>query len=690
MSVPCREIDCVNPPDFPDIGSLVPPAALNEAVFFPVTCDVGELLSYAGVLPSWITLDTANSQLVGSAGVWSAVTVAAATALAQAALDSFAQAAIDTGALSCHPWSPDNLLIGPRDWYDASQMSLPEGDPVTLLTDFGYNLWDGHDVAPAPRFRLGVQNDLPGINYDETPTPGSSFELRTPGNLAVNSFTVSLNQPAGLSFFSVVRSPVGISQCMAVSRTFTAPVGHAFNITLLNTGKWTYKLRGDIFDAPYSSVVTYDGATRMVELIGRYLANPAGPPSSFVAGDISFYQDGNLDSTNNLKQGPSEQDAFIGGIASSTLWLGFLFEIMAFDYAIGTDLRQVIEGYLAWKWGTFGNLPASHPFKNVRPTIGTVLPPMALSASLVDATSFAVNWTGSGPVEAYVLDVATDAAFTAPVISNLNVGPQTSYPVTGLTPSTQYWYRVRQYYLGTFSDYSNVISATTTAIAITTTDLLLWVKANTIVALDNQSFNTWPDSSGLGNDPTQTTSQQEPSLSLNQLNGYPAVRFLGTDHYMNVPSILVGVTEGEVFVVVKKDNDPAVGVQDTGLCSWGGIDDPTGYPSIDSVVRDNFLTTARKTVGNPAPSLADWRLYNTSSKAAEWIARLDGAIIFTTAVNTVSVAGDRFIGRSKVGGTDFFCKGYIAEIILYKRVLTTGERDAVEAYIAAKYGLTIP
>jgi hypothetical protein len=35
---------------------------------------------------------------------------------------------------------------------------------------------------------------------------------------------------------------------------------------------------------------------------------------------------------------------------------------------MSTANRQKIEGYLAWKWGLMGNLPANHPYKNRRPT----------------------------------------------------------------------------------------------------------------------------------------------------------------------------------------------------------------------------------------------------------------------------------------------------------------------------------
>lgn len=34
-----------------------------------------------------------------------------------------------------------------------------------------------------------------------------------------------------------------------------------------------------------------------------------------------------------------------------------------------TDLRQQVEGYLAWKWGLEANLPAGHPYRNYPPTV---------------------------------------------------------------------------------------------------------------------------------------------------------------------------------------------------------------------------------------------------------------------------------------------------------------------------------
>jgi len=53
-------------------------------------------------LPSWITLDSANSRLAGAAGQFSGTTQAEANASAQRSLDTFGDAAIADGSLYCY------------------------------------------------------------------------------------------------------------------------------------------------------------------------------------------------------------------------------------------------------------------------------------------------------------------------------------------------------------------------------------------------------------------------------------------------------------------------------------------------------------------------------------------------------------------------------------------------------------
>jgi hypothetical protein len=46
---------------------------------------------------------------------------------------------------------------------------------------------------------------------------------------------------------------------------------------------------------------------------------------------------------------------------------GFIYEILIYDTLITTPQRQQVEGYLAHKWGLVGSLPATHPYKTIKP-----------------------------------------------------------------------------------------------------------------------------------------------------------------------------------------------------------------------------------------------------------------------------------------------------------------------------------
>jgi len=86
----------------------------------------------------------------------------------------------------------------------------------------------------------------------------------------------------------------------------------------------------------------------------------------------------------------------------------------------------------------------------------------ATAATHIYATSFKAQWSLFQGSTAYFLDVATNNTFTNMVsgYNNLNVGNVANYVVTGLTPGTTYYYRVR----GTnTSTQSNTITVATKA-----------------------------------------------------------------------------------------------------------------------------------------------------------------------------------------------------------------------------------
>lgn len=51
-------------------------------------------------------------------------------------------------------------------------------------------------------------------------------------------------------------------------------------------------------------------------------------------------------------------------------WSGLCGEVILGDFELSVKDRQLIEGYLAWKWGLQTNLLSTHPFVNRPPMIG--------------------------------------------------------------------------------------------------------------------------------------------------------------------------------------------------------------------------------------------------------------------------------------------------------------------------------
>jgi phosphodiesterase/alkaline phosphatase D-like protein len=95
---------------------------------------------------------------------------------------------------------------------------------------------------------------------------------------------------------------------------------------------------------------------------------------------------------------------------------------------------------------------------NVRTAPCTPPAPNARPATNVTFSSFTANWRRVRGAIDYRLDVSTSNTFTTyvPGYQNLDVGSLNSFPVTGLSPGTHYYYRVRAYNGCATSANSNV------------------------------------------------------------------------------------------------------------------------------------------------------------------------------------------------------------------------------------------
>lgn len=221
----------------------------------------------------------------------------------------------------------------------------------------------------------------------------------------------------------------------------------------------------------------------------------------------------------------------------------------------------------------------------------------------------------------------------------------------------------------------------TVGLSLWTPDLLgaslkSWLEGDLLTGANGSSVASWTDASGNGNTATAAVA---PTLSVAGRNGLNVVGFNGTQS-LTLPNFVSGFTEGSAFFVAKLTTDPATAAPIIG--DFGTSGSAEHYPFSDNNIYDGFLSTTRKTVGDPG-NLAAWHIGSFQSKASDWRYAFNGTDFFTTATNTVGAGTAPRIGYN---GTNLL-DGQIAEIIICNSFLTTVERQKVEGYLAWKWGL---
>ena len=97
----------------------------------------------------------------------------------------------------------------------------------------------------------------------------------------------------------------------------------------------------------------------MADLVMNISANTAKPSLNGIDQNTKSSLNGNI---NGIIIGAHY------GYPGGNFWRGYVAEILVFNGVVNDQDRQIIQGYLAWKWGIASNLPDSHPSKNNLPS----------------------------------------------------------------------------------------------------------------------------------------------------------------------------------------------------------------------------------------------------------------------------------------------------------------------------------
>jgi hypothetical protein len=127
------------------------------------------------------------------------------------------------------------------------------------------------------------------------------------------------------------------------------------------------------FDTPFILCKTFTGTSYSTILNGGTASGSLAFSGNFSTSRFGFGRDaGNVDGS-----APNFSYAY---------WGGRVGEVLVYNAALPLTDRQTVEGYLAWKWGLQGNLPTSHPYKELNPAL------------LYNISSFATNFNNGNDI----------------------------------------------------------------------------------------------------------------------------------------------------------------------------------------------------------------------------------------------------------------------------------------------------
>lgn len=237
----------------------------------------------------------------------------------------------------------------------------------------------------------------------------------------------------------------------------------------------------------------------------------------------------------------------------------------------------------------------------------------------------------------------------------------------------------------------------------------LWLKADAGVldgssnpiTVDSTAIATWQDQSGNNFHATQATAGNRPlwRSGPNGQNGLPGIAFDGTLKWLGRTEYIF-TTAVSAFVVAKYANATGrywaadIGGSGSNFVlgdpnTFGGTSQRMGFFAGDSNYSSALVHTANAeliSILATTPSGGDV-VSNTTLR----VNQTSGAItkLFNSGLwPDYSAASGRgyAIGRAQ-GFTDVNMNGQVYEVIVYNRVLTTPERDAVEGYLVTKWNV---
>ena len=229
-------------------------------------------------------------------------------------------------------WRP-TLISGCQLWLDASDRSsfTLSGTTLASIQDKSPTA-KTITVTSAPVYNSTIFNNLPAFVF------ASGNRLSTPTTALGNSMTL----------VAVYRVTVNAT---------SVPLSVGFNGNETGIGFNSFYAYYNIYDNGVNESGNNRFTTNNVNLIHVGTKSPTSP-------NLTSYISGTPSTPVNSGYSNANTTIYISGGFS---FVGNLAEAIVYSSALTLSQVQQVEGYLAWKWGLQGSLPATHPFKNWPP-----------------------------------------------------------------------------------------------------------------------------------------------------------------------------------------------------------------------------------------------------------------------------------------------------------------------------------
>ena len=227
--------------------------------------------------------------------------------------------------------------------------------------------------------------------------------------------------------------------------------------------------------------------------------------------------------------------------------------------------------------------------------------------------------------------------------------------------------------------------------------LKLWLKADALTGLsDGDTVTTWADSSGLGNDATQSDGSKKPIYKVSIINGKPVLRFDGVNDILATAAVANSNDAATVIIVAKVTTKTAYGhfvcygtnlsgswnfrqTGTTGRLTLSNGETNIGAGAINDSTPDGTTADLQgqgfKVLAGDVTSGNLWTIWENGGE------KDTATETFTLSASEVLTVG----GRPDLG----FLNGDIAEVIVFNSALSVSNREGIQTYLGNKYGITI-